>query len=258
MFDILQDHCIAQPTPDGKAIWKATITSHSGWSHSFTLLKVSPASIWQQDVRPEPYAGTVAPISESELEANATDIRPIAEDPLSSRPEGSASEPLASSADDDEQTLQVPAGASDPEDNPTPPMVTDNTAGEALIAWLRDSIRSGKLLINDAKALVHTVDGTVFLISPGVFQRYFQEHPHVAKQAKTEDLTDWQWIQKQFEKLGLHRKQDNGLNIWMCEVKGPRKSRKVHGYLLKEMNALLNEALPNNPYLQLERNTAPV
>src|SRR3546814_10295264 len=34
VFNVLQDHGIVQPTPDGKAIWKATVTSDAGWSHA--------------------------------------------------------------------------------------------------------------------------------------------------------------------------------------------------------------------------------
>lgn len=235
LFDILQDHGIAQPTPDGKAIWKATITSDSGWSHSFTLLKLSPASIWQQDERPEPYAGTVVPLSEAEIDINITDDAPT--------------------ADSIETVMEFRDNIPDRAAAPTPPVVADHTAGEIFIAWLRDSIRTGKLIINDAKALVHTVNGTVFLISPGIFQRYCQEHPNIANHTRTEDLADWQCIQKQFEKLSLHRKQENGLNIWACEIKSRRTSRRVHGYLLIEMNALLEVDLPNNPYLQLESDT---
>jgi len=91
----------------------------------------------------------------------------------------------------------------------------------------------------------------VYLVSPGVFQRYAQEHPQIAKLAKTEKLSDWQWAQKKFEKLGLHRKQSNGLSIWTCEVTGPRKSRRLHGYLLADGSVLFNEPLLNNPYLTL-------
>src|SRR3546814_2521079 len=93
-------------------------------------------------------------------------------------------------------------------------------------------ISSHKLVINDAKALVHTVSDTAYLVSPGVFQRYAQEHPQVGALAKQEKQQDWQWVQKRFEKLQQHRKQSNGLNIWTCEVTGPRKSRRLHGYLL--------------------------
>lgn len=45
--------------------------------------------------------------------------------------------------------------------------------------WLRQGIALRKLIINDAKALVHTVSDTAYLVSPGVFQRYAQEHPQV-------------------------------------------------------------------------------
>ena len=44
-------------------------------------------------------------------------------------------------------------------------------------------------------------------MSPGVFQRYAQEHPEVAALTKQENQQDWQWVQKRFEKLQLHRKQ---------------------------------------------------
>lgn len=117
------------------------------------------------------------------------------------------------------------------------------------MAWLKQGIASRRLIINDAKALVHTVGDTVYLVSPGVFQRYAQEHPQVSALAKQESQQDWQWVQKRFEKLGLHKKQSSGLNIWTCEVVGPRKSRRLHGYLLQEPNRLFAEVPPNNPYL---------
>ena len=59
VFNVLQDHGIVQPTPDGKAIWKAVVTSDAGWSHTFTFLKVSPAVIWDAADRPAPFAGRV-------------------------------------------------------------------------------------------------------------------------------------------------------------------------------------------------------
>ena len=69
--------------------------------------------------------------------------------------------------------------------------------------------------------------------------------------AKQEKLEGWQWVQKRFEKLGQHRKQPSGLNIWTCEVTGPRKSRRLHGYLLASPDALFQETPPDNPYLRL-------
>ena len=62
---------------------------------------------------------------------------------------------------------------------------------------------------------------------------------------------DWQWVQKRFEGLRLHRKHADGLNIWTCSVVGPRKSRRLHGYLLDDAQLLFAEIPPNNPYLSL-------
>ena len=123
------------------------------------------------------------------------------------------------------------------------------------MAWLTEGVRSRKLIINDAKALVHTVAGTAYLVSPGVFQRYAQEHPPVATIARLEKLEAWQWVQRRFEKLAAHRKHASGLNIWTCEVTGPRKSRRVHGYLLARPEALFGEVPPDNPYLRLANET---
>lgn len=117
------------------------------------------------------------------------------------------------------------------------------------MTWLKQSIVSRRLIINDARALVHTVSGTVFLVTPGIFQRYAQEHPEVGALARQEKQQDWEWIQRCFDKSLLHRKQNNGLNIWTCEVTGPRKSRRLHGYLLQEPKQLFDEIPPNNPYL---------
>jgi len=119
------------------------------------------------------------------------------------------------------------------------------------MAWLKQGITSRRLIINDAKALVHTVCDTAYLVSPGVFQRYAQEHPEVGLLAKQEKQQDWHWMQKRFEKLGQHRKQTSGLNIWACEVTGPRKSRLLHGYLLEDPAQLFQEVPPNNPYLSI-------
>jgi len=123
------------------------------------------------------------------------------------------------------------------------------------MSWLKHAIATRKLILNDAKALVHTVDNTAFLVTPGIFQRYAQEHPQTAALAKVEGQQDWQWLQKCFEKLGLHRKQPGGLNIWTCEVTGPRKSRRLHGYLLTPASMLFEDAPPNNPYLTVLQNT---
>ncbi len=58
-------------------------------------------------------------------------------------------------------------------------------------------------------------------------------------------------MQKRFEQLHRHRKQIGGLNIWTCEVTGPRKSRQLHGYLLTQPASVFSEVPANSPYLKL-------
>lgn len=259
LFNILQDHGIAQPTSDGKAIWKATVTSDTGWEHSFTFLKLSPAAIWEGSDRPEAFAGTVQPgLGAVDTADSSPAMESAVRDPVASQKDGDDLGGLLDlleeiETQDDQAVEPAPdtAVSTETADSVSPTEPSHAPSGEHFMEWLRTGVRSRKLIINDAKALVHTVNGTAYLISPGIFQRYTQEHPQVAALAKAEQLSAWQWTQKRFEKLGLHRKQGNGLNIWTCEVKGPRKSRRVHGYLLNDMQALFDDELADNPYLHV-------
>jgi len=284
VFNVLQEHGMLQPTPEGKAIWKATVTSDSGWSHSFTLLRLAPALIWEADERPMPFTGTVV-IEAITTESDGVDTSTLPEAPESvpasvprptttesapSTPAPTATadamddlialmEPSQASTPAEVPTLSVPLSASmeipqsPQESKPAPPQsdIPTTPSAEHFVAWLKHALATRKLVINDAKALVHTVDNTAYLVSPGIFQRYAQEHPQTATFAKQENQQDWQWLQKRFERLGVHRKQSNGLNIWICEVTGPRKSRRLHGYLLTHGDTLFDDIPPNNPYLTL-------
>lgn len=287
VFNVLQDHGIALPTPGGKAIWKATVASDAGWSHSFTFLKLSPALIWEAAERPAPFAGQVQveqeqgdvaqqvpaapgaaqagpepvlsgtpPVSPVTTAATADngvgalldllDMAPATSVPLSMPPE-----PGADARTDAKGDSRASAVAPPPVQTPSASRPQAEPSGEDFMAWLIQGVRSRKLIINDAKALVHTVAGTAYLVSPGVFQRYAQKHPQVTSIARPEKLEAWQWVQKRFEKLAAHRKQASGLNIWTCDVTGPRKSRRLHGYLLAKPEALFGEVPPDNPYLRL-------
>ncbi|MNC47635.1 hypothetical protein D3C75_967060 [compost metagenome] len=125
-----------------------------------------------------------------------------------------------------------------------------NNPGQVFLNWVREGIQSHKLIINDSKAKVHTVSGTVFLVTPGLFQRYVQEFPGISQSANQE-VEEWRWVQKQFEKLKVHRKRDDGLNIWVCQVQGARKKTLLKGYLLINPGLLFNSVTSDNPHLQM-------
>ncbi|RQR79128.1 relaxase [Burkholderia sp. Bp9012] len=283
VFDVLQDHGIALPAAGGKAIWRATITSATGWSHSFTLLRMSPALIWEAHERPAAFTGEIRvdmdALSSGEVTAPAQPSAPttaaITTAPASSPPpsvvENDALAGLLDLMASEPTTQAVAAPATVPAPAPSvapggstlsvttasvpasPSGVPEEPSGDHFISWLRQGVASRKIIINDAKALAHTVADTAYLVSPGVFQRYAQEHPQIARLAKDAQLDSWQWVQKRFEQLRLHRKQASGLNIWTCEITGPRKTRRVHGYLLSAPTSLFGDAdVPaNNPYLKL-------
>lgn len=286
VFNVLQDHAIAQATPEGKAIWTATVTSDAGWSHSFTFLKLSPALIWEAGERPAPFSGTVTmdaaatTASQTDLAAEAAATGGAVTPATTTEPAASpATAPIADSVDallgllggDDVLPAEEAAVPDPPAPAPTAIEAMPRAATPALVApevdaqasaehfmdWLKRAIQSRKLVINDARALVHTVGGTAYLVSPGLFQRYAQEHAQIASLARQESVADWQWVQKQFERLRLHRKQPNGLNIWTCDVTGPRKARRLHGYLLEDPSRLFEALPPDNPYLSVQAPAPP-
>lgn len=230
LFNILQEHGLVLDNPEGKAIWRATVHSDSGWTQTFTLLKLAPSLIWEPDQRPvsfagsihvEPTAGTESPDVPAAAAAGEAPSVPIAATPVA-----------------------------------TPTELSTDSPGQLFLHWLRDGVLQKRLALNDAKSLLHTVDGTLFLVSPGIFHRYLQEHPESSNTARPEGVTDWQWLQKQFERLGQHRKRPDGLNLWTCEVCGPRPGKRLHGYLLLDPQPVMPAVSFNNPYLRLAGKTA--
>lgn len=128
--------------------------------------------------------------------------------------------------------------------------------GQAFIDWLKEGVHSRKLIINDAKALVHTLSGTAMLVTPGIFKRFVQQFPALEAQAKAQELNAWQLVQRGFEKLKLHRKTQNSLNIWTVNVVGPRSSKKLRGYLLNDPSLLFSEIPFDNVSLSLVNDSA--
>lgn len=130
------------------------------------------------------------------------------------------------------------------------PTTLSSNSGQVFLNWVKEGIQSHKLIINDSKAKIHTVSGSVFLVTPGLFQRYAQECPGIS-QGADQEIEEWRWVQKQFEKLKIHRKRDNGLNIWACQVQGPRKRTTLKGYLIEDPKQFFELIPPDNPFLKI-------
>ena len=283
-FNVLQDQGVIQTNAQDKAIWKATIDNGRGWRNTFTLLRLSPALIWTDaNDRPAAYSGTVQvdesgtpdaqslpstlqqpPQVDSATPFAATTnalfehLPPSTSDPaevealmalldnikapLESRPDTSPSQPETPLAD---------AGNEDVTETLTAPPRQKIELGQGFVDWLKEGIAARRIIINDTKALVHTVAGTAMLVTPGIFKRFVLEFPALEAQAKTQELNVWQLVQRSFEKLKLHRKTAKSLNIWTCNVVGPRSTKKLRGYLLNDPLTVFNEVPFDNVSLNL-------
>lgn len=253
LFDELQSHGLVEATPEGKAVWGATVTD-GDWQHRFTLLRLQPSLIWADELRPEYFRGTVEATMDPLLTGEASksplawpQIAAVEKQPTAMTPSQDF-DYLDDLVDMLQGPAELQAGAVAESFQPTTSS-DQNDAGLAFMEWLREGLHSHRLVVNDSKAKVHTVDGTFFLVTPGIFQRYASEH---SGQPAGSDLEEpWRRIQRHFEKLGMHVKRPGGQNIWSCSVKGPRKKSLLNGYLLRSAQVLQDPAPTDNPFLSL-------
>lgn len=254
LFDELQSHGLVDATPEGKAVWNATVADDD-WQHRFTFLRLQPSLIWADEPRPDCFKGTVEPMMEHSLPTGETCESAL--DRPQPTPEGKQPVPEHPNQDFDYlddlmDMLQEPNGV---ETGPSTESLQSATAppkdaeGLAFLEWLRKGVLNHRLVVNDSKAKVHTVEDTFFLVTPGIFQRYAAEHPGFADADSKSDA--WRRIQRLFEKLHVHLKTPNGQNIWTCTVRGPRSTSSLNGYLLSDPRTISGEPPANNPFLTL-------
>ena len=261
LFTTLQEHRIILSTTEDKAIWNATVTSHSnGWSQPFTFLKVMPSLIWPEE-KPSAFDGTGV-INLSKDDSNTTetvDETPVQDIPTIASEKNTPNiideldvvntpnshPPLADSLEavfnllgmnDNEQTESeatpnqfiateinqnvphriidspitvnqinqqnlileastkkaIPAVEFTAMEKQVMKQIDEITpAREHFVQWLKEAILMQKLIINEPQALIHTVDDTIFIVTPGIFMRYVMEFPQVQQVAKAEKTPAW-------------------------------------------------------------------
>jgi hypothetical protein len=107
-------------------------------------------------------------------------------------------------------TLVIPSVAGDPDSDDT---------GQRFQHWLSEGLRTGSHKMNTTDAFLHTVKEGVLLVSPRAFKEFAPDN--------------WEYVQKRFTKLGLHKTTgNNNSNIWLYNVRGEKKSSVVRGFLL--------------------------
>ncbi|MDF3873112.1 MobH family relaxase [Pseudomonas putida] len=254
LFDELQSHGLVDATPEGKAVWRATVADDN-WQQRFTFLRLQPSLIWADDPRPDCFRGKVEPITDGSLPTGETCESAL--DLPQPTPEGKQPVPEHPNQDFDYlddllDMLQVPSEldtGSSTGSLQSAAAAPQEAAGLAFLEWLRDGIHTHRLVVNDSKAKVHTVNGMLFLVTPGIFQLYITEHPESANGHGMKK--DWRSIQRHFEKMGIHLKLPNGRNIWTCSVQGPRKTSLLNGYLIRNVNIICSTPPASNKFLTL-------
>jgi Putative helicase/Putative conjugal transfer nickase/helicase TraI C-term len=253
LFDELQSHGLVDATPEGKAVWSATV-AEDNWQHRFTFLRLQPSIIWADTPRPNCFSGKVEPIIDSCLPTGETnESSPDRHSVEVNQPGAVPRDQEFDYLEDLMDMLQVP---DERESGPASEKTQSATAlpqdavGLNFLEWLREGVHSHRLVINDSKAKVHTVDGSFFLVTPGIFQRYAAEHPEQSD--GDGKIAPWRHIQRHFERLGIHQKRANGQNIWTCEVRGPRKKSVLNGYLILEAASIADVTPTENPFLSLQ------
>lgn len=255
LFDELQSHGLVDATREGKAVWRATVLDE-GWQHRFTFLRLQPSLIWADEARPQCFVGSV------ELVTDQTALPNKAKESASDQPQAASDketpEPLPPNRDFDylddlmdmlPETVEH-EGESCAQGLKSLTVPPCEAPEQCFINWLREGVQSHRLLINDSKAKIHTVEGTFFLVTPGIFQRFAAEYPEHDDGTDTTDA--WRRVQHHFEKLGIHLKRPNSHNIWTCKVRGPRKASTLNGYLLSDAKIISSELPTDNPFLTLD------
>lgn len=72
IFDVLQDHGFALPTPDGKAIHRVEVADGKGrFKHTFTCLKLETRRLWSPVKLPQNFFGVIRNLEEGHQETGA-------------------------------------------------------------------------------------------------------------------------------------------------------------------------------------------
>ena len=295
LMDELQQHGILTPTVAGQAIWNATVKAGT-MEQSFTLLRIPANTLWADPAQfPKELEGTITPnakdgeakVSKSPAPAptqaapaptNQTVVPEAAPASTTANASTDAEQDAAASTSpwgDDDDLLPPTIQPSTPE-SPSPvapalqqavpvpahkPATTTNTVpatkvhlpeatgnpdsddtGERFLHWLSEGLRNGQHPVNTTEAFLHTVKEGVLLVSPRAFKLFAPDN--------------WEYVQKRFTKLKLHKPAPNDSNIWLYHVRGEKKSGMVRGFLISNPLETLGVAyLPTpNKSLSLPNN----
>ena len=124
-------------------------------------------------------------------------------------------------------------------------------SGEIFVELLKSGINGNTLTINISNAKLHIVKGKLFLVTPGIFQLFFN-----SKGITNFTKKDIENLQYSFQELKLHKKyrqsNNDSINFWRCKVIGPRRTSQLIGYLIDKTDYFFGNRIPiDNLHLSL-------
>ncbi|MGO2241123.1 MAG: MobH family relaxase [Halomonas sp.] len=288
MYDEMQAHGLIEEAGEGKSVWKADIQIDEWQATLSFLKVPAGLIWGPGEERPPALNGTLAVVSGKAVkgkdgskpqraeasgvastEVLVTDQETKAEVPASPELQPQAESKPASTSDvlDFDEMVSLITGEEKQEPPPEKSTEVKNNVsesaessrevddpgfpsdpGEHFVQWLRNGLATHKLIVNDSKALVHVVDGTYFLVSPGIFKRFCNVTFGSDK--------PWNKVQQRFQKQGLHLKTEQQMNIWEVNVRGPnRRGNILKGYRLK-LDSGITPSNNDNVFLSLIKDGA--
>ena len=260
LYDEMQSHGLIIENPEGRSVWKCRVEMGE-WRTDLSMLKFHKSLVWSGDEEPEVFSGSVEAIDVGEIGEGSQSASQHRKD--QEKGEKPATAETSESQDDLEASiLDIATGGNEKaapgmerQSSRNPDEGAEKLAeqaslgqsspGEEFLAWLRDGLKTHKVLMNDSKALVHAVDGMLMVVSPRVFKRYCQE---VSGEEK-----GWKEVQDSFQKLKLHKKNKDGGSFHKVKVVGPnKKSSTLSGYLVGKDDLMEGgKEVFDNPFIDL-------
>ena len=276
LFDVWQEYGALIPNPaTGGAVWRARVES-ADYAHELTLLRFPLTRLYPEatDFPPAMHGRIVV--------LRATDPLPATgpAEPLQSDPPSSAAhpDPPASSSrtatragsnlldpNDDAANLDPCSPIARSSWQPVPPAIgplpplhggPDNqTSALALefMAWVQRGVADGSLSYNESGALVHFVEEGLFLVSPGLFRAYAEEHP-ATPNADNGNTNDWpgKTVQRAVCGAGWNRKRPRNTSVLRYRVvsRDGKPGKTLNGVVVQQPERFFAPVPPANPHLQ--------
>ena len=256
--DVFQDWLSAFTSPDKKtllleAIRKGDQYVHvviDDWVKKMTVLCMPIETLWpNEDTRPDPMAGAIQTSPEDDPEEKPTkrtsptpsDEPPPFEGPYTTSEQDEDPERLPASPPPPPEVAPPIRQKPSPNTKRSPKSQHDDGSELEFAKWIREGLAQGNLACNTQEAVVHGLEGGLFLVSPIIF-----------KQFASKAMIDWKSLQRRVQRRGWHERSPDGKNVRTAIVTGERSETGLRGLLITGSEEMFGQHPPPNPHIELK------